>query len=47
LKFDFLITEIEKLLKDEHLEEDQRIDPLPARINLTRLCVTVVKQWPK
>jgi hypothetical protein len=47
LKFDFLITEIEKLLKDEHLEEDQRIDPLPASITLMLLCVTLFKQWPK
>ena len=47
LKFKLLIAEIEQLLENQHLEEDQRINPLSPRVALTLLRVAFLKQWSK
>ena len=47
LKFELFIAEIEQLLKNQHLEEDQRINPLSPRVALSLLRITFLKQWSK
>jgi hypothetical protein len=43
LKSNLFIAEIEQLLKDQHLEEDQRINPLSPRVALPVLRVGFLK----
>jgi hypothetical protein len=38
---------VEKLLQHQHLEEDDRINPLTVSIALAFMAVTLLKQWPK
>ena len=47
LKFKLFIAEIEQLLKNQHLAEDQRINPLSPRVPLPLLRVVFLKQWSK
>ena len=47
LKFNLFIAEIEQLLNNQHLEEDQRINPLSPRVALSLLRITFLKQWSK
>jgi hypothetical protein len=45
LEFKLFIAEVEKLLENEHLEKDQRINPLAPCIVLALLHIALVKQW--
>ena len=45
LKFKLFIAEVEKLLENEHLEKDQRINPFAPCIGLALLDIALVKQW--
>ncbi len=45
LEFKFFIAQVEKLLEHQHLEQDQRINPLATSIALALLHVTHLKQW--
>ena len=47
LKFGLVIAEVEKLLENEHLEKDQRINPLASCIALVILSMALVKKWAK
>ncbi len=44
MEFKLFITEIEKLLKNEHLEEDQRIYPCASCIALALLLANFIKK---
>ena len=43
LKFKLFIAEIEKLLKNKHLEKNQQIKPLASRVALPLLRVTFLR----
>ena len=45
LKFRLFIAEIEQLLKNQHFEEDQRINPLSPSIALPLLRASLLKEW--
>ena len=45
LEFKIFIAEIEKLLENEHLEKEKRINPLSPFIVLALLDIALVKQW--
>ena len=45
LEFELVIAEVEKLLENEHLEKDQRINPLAPCIALAFLSISLVKKW--
>ena len=47
LKFKLFITEVEQVLQNQHLEQDQRINPLSPRIALPLLRVALLKQRAK
>lgn len=47
LEFKLLIAEVEQLLQHQHLEENERINPLPASIALAFVAVTLFQQWPE
>jgi hypothetical protein len=47
LKFNLFIAEVEQLLKNQHLEEYQRINPLSPCIALPLLYIAFLKQWVK
>ena len=47
LEFEFVIAEVEKLLENERLEKDQRINPLAPCIALALLSIALVKNWAK
>ena len=40
-----LIAKVEKLLENEHLEQDQRINPHGHCIALPFMSVALIKQW--
>ena len=45
LEFKLFIAQVEKLLENEHLEKDQRINPLAPCIALALVLIALVKQW--
>jgi hypothetical protein len=45
LEFKLFIAQVEKLLENEHLEKDQRVNPLAACIALELVLIALVKQW--
>ena len=47
LEFKLVIAEIEKLLENEDLEKDQRINPLSFCIAFALLNIALVKKWPE
>ena len=47
LEFKLVIAEVEKLLENEYLEQDQRIDPFAVCIALAILSIDLVKKWAK
>ena len=45
LELRLLIAKVEQLLENEHLQKDQRINPLASCIALALMRITLVKQW--
>jgi hypothetical protein len=45
LEFQLFIAEVEKLLENEHLEKDQRVNPLAPCIAPALVLIALVKQW--
>jgi hypothetical protein len=45
LEFKFVIAKIKKLLKNKHLEQDQRIYPFASCIALALLHIALVEKW--
>ena len=45
LEFKLFIAQVEKLLENEHLEKDQRVNPLAPCIALALVLIALVKQW--
>jgi hypothetical protein len=41
----YAYAQVEKLLENEHLEKDQRINPLAPCIDLALVLIALVKQW--
>jgi len=44
LEFKLFIAEVEKLLENEHLEKDRRINPFASYVALPLVVVALVKQ---
>ena len=47
LKLKLFIAEVEQLLQNQHLEENQRINPLSSSVDLPVLRVASLKYWSK
>jgi hypothetical protein len=45
LEFELVIAEVNKLLENEHLEKDQRINPRAPYIALALLNIALIKKW--
>ena len=45
LEFKLFIAQVEKLLENEHLEKDQRVNPLAPCIAPALVLIALVKQW--
>jgi hypothetical protein len=45
LEFELVIAEAEKLLENEHLEKNQRINSLAPCIALSLLSIALFKKW--
>ena len=45
LEFQLFIAEVEKLLENEHLEKDQRINPLAPCVIFPLKHIALIKQW--
>jgi len=45
LEFKLFISQVERLLDNEHFEKDQRVNPLAACIALALVLIALFKQW--
>ena len=45
LEFKLLLAEVEKLLENEHLEKEQRLNPLAPCVALAIMRLSLIKQW--